>query len=556
MNIALAQINPIVGDVEGNTLMILERLYAAKARRADLVVFPELSVMGYPPRDLVLRSELVGANVEAVHRIADACDGITAIVGFVNPCPDSTGGAIQNAAAVCRDGRVTDIYAKRLLPTYDVFDEARYFTPGRSTGVISIPTAAGPVRVGLTICEDVWDYAGFYGHNRYDVDPVQETVHAGAEVLVNIGASPFVAGKQADRETIFRGQARSVCLVSVNQVGGNDDLIFDGASFVLDRSGRIVARLPAFEEALGMVDPDNPKNATVAPYPDRVESIRAGLVLGIRDYLRKCGFREVVLGLSGGIDSAVTAALAVEALGADRVHGVAMPSRFSSDHSREDASALAEHLNIDFRTISIEAAHSAMEETLKTELGDAPPGVAEENIQARVRGTILMALSNKFGWLLLTTGNKSELAVGYCTLYGDMCGGLAVLSDVPKTTVYALADWLNKTWNRPCIPRRTITKPPSAELRPNQKDQDTLPDYAVLDAVLERCVERDGSLKSIVADGFDAHVVAQILGRLAQSEYKRRQAPIGLKVTTRAFGTGRRMPIAARPAANRPRRGE
>ncbi len=392
MKTALIQINPIVGDVEGNTALILERLYAAKSGRADLAVFSELSVMGYPPRDLVLRRELVEANVEAVHRIADACDGITAIVGFVNPCPNTSGGEIQNAAAVCRDGRVTDIYAKRLLPTYDVFDEARYFTSGQSVGVVSIPTDAGPVRVGLTICEDIWDYAGFYGRTRYNVDPVQETIQAGAEVLVNIGASPFVAGKQADRETIFRGQARSVHLVAVNQVGGNDDLVFDGASFVLDRSGQLVARLPAFEEQLCLVDIANPRDATVESYPDHVESIRAALVLGIRDYLRKCGFGEVVIGLSGGIDSAVTAALAVEAVGADRVHGVAMPSRFSSDHSVADAVALAENLRIDFRIVSIEQAHSAMESTLQGEFGDAPPGVAEENIQARVRGTILMAL--------------------------------------------------------------------------------------------------------------------------------------------------------------------
>ncbi|MFQ5494253.1 MAG: NAD+ synthase [Phycisphaerae bacterium] len=557
MNVALAQTNPIVGDIDGNTAAILERIAAASAGGADLVVFPELAVFGYPPKDLILRAKFVQRNVEAVQRIAAACRDITAIVGFVDPDPSGAGTGHFNAAAVCRDGQMIARYAKTLLPTYDVFDETRYFNAGNAACVVDVPTAAGNVRVGLTICEDIWNDHQFEGRRIYDLDPLERTVTAGAELVVNLACSPYRAGVQTHREALFghQMQRHGVPLLYVNQVGGNDDLIFDGAAAVLDAQGTVIARAKAFAEDFLEVDLDlspdgktGAQNARIEPYPDRIESIRAALVLGIRDYLRKCGFDRAVIGLSGGIDSALTAALAVEALGPDHLRGVAMPSRYSSDHSLSDAQALADNLAIELSVIPIEDIHRAMESSLACDFaegGDRDGGVAEENLQARIRGNILMALSNKTGALLLTTGNKSELAVGYCTLYGDMCGGLAVLSDVPKTEVYELARRVNASSETPPIPERTISKPPSAELRPGQCDRDTLPAYDLLDAILERYVERDLCVGDIVAEGFDRDTVHRVARMVDRNEYKRKQAPIGLRVTSRAFGTGRRMPIAA-----------
>ncbi|HNQ23625.1 MAG TPA: NAD+ synthase [Phycisphaerae bacterium] len=545
MRVALAQMNPTVGDIAGNAARIIGWVHAARARGAQLVVFPELAVFGYPPKDLLLRQALVARNLAARDQVAAQCHGIAAVVGYVER--EARGTGLSNAAAFCADGRVQARYAKRLLPTYDVFDETRYFTAGTAVQVVELG-GDGTVRVGLTICEDLWNDEQFEGRRVYGLDPVEQTAVGGARWLINISASPFEAGKQHRREHIFAQQAREhrLRIIAVNQVGGNDDLLFDGASVVVEETGQVVARGPAFEEHLLFVDLSNPEPEALVSYPERVESIRRGLVLGTRDYVRKCGFSDVVLGLSGGIDSAVTAALAVEALGAEHVHGVAMPSRYSSAHSLDDARALADNLEIELRVVPIEGAHRAMEETVLPHFGDRAPDITEENIQARIRGNILMALSNKFGWLLLTTGNKSELGVGYCTLYGDMSGGLAVLSDVPKTAVYELARRINATAAEPCIPENSIRKPPSAELKENQCDQDTLPPYEMLDAILEQYVERERSVEEIVAGGFDRGVVERVARLVDHSEYKRRQAPVGLKVTSRAFGTGRRMPIAAR----------
>ncbi len=553
MRVALAQINTVVGDIAGNSARIVAQLRAAHAAGAALVVYPELTILGYPPKDLLLRRSLIRQNVEALEDIAAHCQGIAAVVGFVQPDPSDSGTGIFNAAALCAAGRVQATYAKTLLPTYDVFDELRYFNAGKSTGAV----VWGGTTLGLTICEDLWNDQQFEGRRVYGVDPIDSVVRAGARWLVNISASPFRVGKQEQRERLFTAQAREhgVPILYVNLVGGNDDLIFDGASVAFDAQGRVVARAKAFCEDCLMVDVPVPGEAAardaglavrIESYPESIASIRQGLVLGLRDYVGKCGFADVVLGLSGGVDSALTAALAVEALGPHRVHGVAMPSRYSSSHSLEDARELARNLGIELMTMPIEGAHQALEAIMRPAFSDAPSGVAEENIQARIRGNILMAMSNKFGWLLLTTGNKSELAVGYCTLYGDMCGGLAVLSDVPKTTVYALARQLNESAGRAVIPLRTIEKPPSAELRENQTDQDLLPPYELLDAILEGYVERELAVEDIVAQGFDRATVERVVRMVEQSEYKRRQAAIGLKVTSRAFGTGRRMPVAAR----------
>ena len=547
MKIALAQINTTVGDIDGNTARIEQQIRVARDAGAHLVVFPELTVFGYPPKDLLLRRDLVRRNAASLERIASSCADIAAIVGYVSPVSMETGKGIVNAAAVCHGGTVAASYAKILLPTYDVFDETRYFDAGTSVLTSMIPAGSEQVRVGLTICEDLWNDRQFEGRRVYGFDPIARTVEAGAQLLINISASPYCAGKQADREEIFAEQAREhgIPLVYVNLVGGNDDLIFDGASLVLGAQGEVLARAKAFAEDLALVDLSAPSGGEAVPYPDGIAGIRQGLVLGIRDYVRKCGFARVVIGLSGGIDSALTAALAVEATGSKNVWGVAMPSRYSSAHSLTDARQLAENLGIQYSVIEIEDIHRAMEKAMVPYFRQSPPGPAEENIQARIRGGILMALSNKFGQLLLTTGNKSELAVGYCTLYGDMCGGLAVLSDVPKTVVYELCRHINAHADEPVIPENVISKPPSAELKENQCDQDTLPPYDVLDAVLEQYVEREQSTEDIVARGFDRSTVERVARMVEQAEYKRKQAPVGLKVTSRAFGTGRRMPIAA-----------
>ncbi|MBL8879608.1 MAG: NAD+ synthase [Phycisphaerales bacterium] len=552
MKIALVQINPTVADIEHNVARIIRGLRDAESAGADLAVFAEQVVLGYPAKDLLLRAELIDRNVSAVARIANECRRIAAIVGFAEPNQNASGRPVFNSAAFLENGRIAAIRRKRLLPTYDVFDEARYFEPAGEQPPVEI---AGR-KIGLTVCEDMWAQEELGSHPLYACDPIADLVRQGAELIVNISASPYYLDKHAKRIELMSGHARrGAPLLFVNQVGGNDELVFDGCSCVVAVDGRVAVQARAFDEDLVIAEfPAATRGAAAHPIigghkaciPTGPAGMHAALTLGLRDYARKCGFGSAVLGLSGGIDSAVVAALAVAALGRENVHGVAMPSRYSSEHSLADARELAKNLGIQLSEIAIEPLHASFERVLLPHFGGRPPDVTEENVQARIRGVLLMALSNKFGSLLLTTGNKSELAVGYCTLYGDMCGGLAVISDVPKTAVYAMAQYINETAGRPVIPNRTLTKPPSAELRPNQLDQDSLPPYEVLDAILEQYEVAGRSAAEIVMAGFDARVVGDVIRRVHQSEYKRQQAAPGLKVTRRAFGFGRRMPIAAR----------
>ncbi len=552
MIVALAQMNPIVGDVDGNTAKIMEHIAAATDAKADIVVFPELAITGYPPQDLLLKTSFVEANRIALERIAESARRVTVIVGVVQLNPEVRGKPLFNAVAVCANGSVQTTYAKMLLPTYDVFDESRYFEPGTQACVVPVAVDGATDRVGLSVCEDMWADDEVFARRLYCGDPIAELASGGAEIIVNVGASPFSVDKPQHRLALFASKAKrlGLPLVYVNQVGGNDDLIFDGASGVLDSNGRIVAQAKSFAEDFLVVDVDA-SPTRIEKMPEGVASVHDALALGTRDYIHKCGFTDVVVGASGGIDSAVTAVIAADAVGADHVHLVAMPSRYSSEHSVADARMLADNLGLPLRSIPISDIHDVVERVLEPHFDGRQPDVTEENIQARIRGGILMSLSNKFGWLLLTTGNKSELAVGYCTLYGDMCGGLAVLSDVPKTMVYQLATHINDHAGRAIIPENTITKPPSAELRECQTDQDSLPAYDVLDAILERYVERDEAVAEIVTAGFDEKLVRDVIGRVDRNEYKRIQAATGLKVTSRAFGSGRRMPIAARHAWRR-----
>ena len=556
MRIALAQINPTVGDIAGNVRCHQAFIERAKAEGAELVVFPELSVIGYPPRDLLLKPQFVRDNLDAVAEIGRGVSGIDVIVGYAERNGDPAGRPLHNAVAVLRDGRVASRHLKTLLPTYDVFDESRYFEPGPMNATENLFTVAGTV-VGQSICEDLWNDENLIARRLYHRNPIADLNAAGAQLLVNASASPFVVDKQQFRVELFGEQVRRFGkpLVYVNQVGGNDELVFDGNSMVFDAAGTVIAKAKEFEEDLLVVDlggtgyqpvAGGPNHGLVARATEGVESIYHALLLGLRDYMRKCGFRSLVLGLSGGIDSALTAALAVDAIGRDRVVGVALPSRYSSGHSVDDARQLATNLGIAFHVIPIGAMHDAFEATLAASFAGRAPDVTEENLQARIRGATLMAFSNKFDHLLLTTGNKSEMAVGYSTLYGDMCGGLNLIGDVPKTTVYELSEWINRRAGREVIPGNTIHKLPSAELRPDQHDQQSLPPYPILDAILHRYVEEDKGAAEIVADGFDAGTVMKVIKLIDRSEYKRRQAAPALKVTSRAFGTGRRMPIAQR----------
>jgi NAD+ synthase (glutamine-hydrolysing) len=555
MRIALAQINPTVGDIAGNCRKVMDFIERAKARKAQLVVFPELSVIGYPPKDLLLKPQFIEDNLRGLRSIADHVKGIDAVVGYAERNADPVGRPLHNAVALLRDGKIVSRHFKTLLPTYDVFDESRYFEPGpaneRENLVRLRDLAGGDVVGGLSICEDLWNDERLIARRLYHQNPIADLHHAGAQIMINTSASPFVVGKHLFRLELFSSQVRQYGqpLVYVNQVGGNDELVFDGNSVVFDSAGNVIAQAKDFEEDLMVVEvpisgqPQTPRGTLHRP-SEGIESIYRALLLGLRDYVRKCEFNSVVLGLSGGIDSAVTAALAVAALGKEKVTGVAMPSRFSSEHSIADAGALAQNLGIAFHIVPIEEVHDAYEKTLSGVFAGLTPDVTEENLQARIRGALLMAFSNKFNHLLLTTGNKSEIAVGYCTLYGDMCGGLAVISDVPKTTVWELSRWINQKAGRPLIPQSSIDKVPSAELRPNQTDQDSLPPYDVLDAILHRYVEEEKGAAQIVAEGFDHQIVSRVIRLVDRSEYKRRQAAPGLKVTSRAFGFGRRMPIA------------
>jgi NAD+ synthase/NAD+ synthase (glutamine-hydrolysing) len=543
VKIALGQINPTVGDFAGNAAKMIEFSRRAQAAGAALILFPELSVCGYPPRDLVERPAFVDRNREAALQIAASTRGIDVICGLVTPADSDTGKSVMNSAALLRDGKIAFLQSKMLLPTYDVFDEMRNFAPARQQSLFSF--CGEPV--ALTICEDAWNDKLFWPKRLYTVDPIDTLVRAGGKLVLNISASPFWIGKREVRRDMLASIARQhrVPVAMVNQVGGNDSLIFDGSSIVLNAEGEVVARACSFEEDLIYFDSKNLAGDLHEQLEGDEASVYAALVLGTRDYMHKCGFETAIVGLSGGIDSALTAVIAADAVGPENVIGVGMPGPYSSAGSIDDARSLAENLGIRFELLSINHAVEAYRQTLKGVFTGKTEDVTEENIQSRARGTLLMALSNKFGAIVLSTGNKSELGVGYCTLYGDMVGGLAVISDVPKTLVYRLSHYVNS--RRPVIPLTTLQKPPSAELRPDQRDIDSLPPYEILDAVLEDYVEDSHSIERIAADhGFDIDLVRRVVRMVDRAEYKRQQAAPGIKISAKAFGYGRRLPIAAR----------
>jgi NAD+ synthase (glutamine-hydrolysing) len=546
MRIALCQINTTVGDFDGNARLITEAAVRAHAEGATLAVFPELTVCGYPPRDLLDRADFIARNRACIEQLASTLPrDLSAIVGFVAAGPRELPHASYNAAALIEHGAIARLFYKKLLPTYDVFDEARYFAPGDSAQVFLHRGQC----VGVTICEDAWNDVDIPLRRAYPANPVAEVVAQGADVVVNLAASPFTLRKRVVRPQMLAGIAlkHGRPLVFVNAIGGNDDLVFDGSSAMYGADGTLLARAHAFAEDVRVVELNVAGEIAAAPDTDAGAALDA-LVLGTRDYARKCGFKRALIGLSGGIDSALVAVIAAAALGKDNVLGVAMPTRYSSDHSVNDAHALASALGIHYEKHSIDAVFQSYLDNLKPtleKLGPAPSvDTTFENLQARIRGNTLMAISNRLGHLLLTTGNKSELAVGYCTLYGDMAGGLAVISDLPKTFVYDVARECNRRAGTDVIPASTLTKAPSAELRPDQKDEDSLPPYPVLDAVLERLVEQGQSQADVIAAGFDAALVTRIASMVVATEYKRRQMPPGLIVTQKAFGPGRRYPIA------------
>lgn len=549
MRIALAQINTTVGALDANARKVADAYAAAVREKAELVVFPELTLPGYPPKDLVDLPAFVEANLRALDEVAKLTAPAGSpgmIVGFVDRERKETGKGIYNAAALIDGGRVISRHYKSLLPTYDVFDEARYFDPAPGVALAEFRGR----KLAITICEDFWNDRLYWKRRLYAFDPVETLGRQGPDLMITISASPFSVGKPAIRSDMYHlaSGRYEAPLVHVNLVGGNDNLVFDGGSNVWGADGSIVHQSPSFAESLAYVDIERatrgkgPEATRAAIDVNPNEEIYGALVLGLRDYVTKCGFRRVIVGLSGGIDSALTAAIAADALGAESVTGIGMPSEFSSSHSLEDARSLAKNLGIEFLALPIKDVYDSFLQTLKPVFKDTSFGLAEENLQARIRGSLLMSVSNKFGWMVLTTGNKSELATGYCTLYGDMSGGLAVISDLLKTRVYEVARWVNRKGER--IPRSSIEKPPSAELRPNQLDTDSLPPYEVLDPIIEAYVEQHLHPKEIIAGGADADLVRRIVRMIDRNEYKRQQAPLGLKVTGKAFGSGRRMPIA------------
>ena len=545
MKIALLQINPTVGDLTGNAQLVAEAATAAKRAGAELAVTPELALAGYLPRDLLLSRGFVDRCWQVAATLAKTlADGPAVLAGLPELNPSDEGRPLFNTAVLLQRGTLGQRFRKSLLPTYDVFDEDRYFEPFRGPEILELCSR----RFGISICEDVWNDRDFWKRRRYHFDPIQELAKAGAQAIINLSASPFAVAKYRLRDQMLGSLAAKhhVPVLYVNQTGGDDDLVFDGRSSAFSSSGQLIARGRAFAPDIVIVDLDAQRPIDLSDDMPAEEEIWNALVLGTRDYMRKCGFKSVVLGLSGGVDSALTAAIAADAVGPDNVLGVLMPSPFSTQGSIDDALDLAKHLKIETTALPIDTAMKAIESTLEPAFSGTERDVTEENIQARIRGNLLMALSNKRGALLLTTGNKSELAVGYCTLYGDMSGGLAVIADVPKTMVYRVARWLNEQRGRAIIPENTLTKAPSAELRPNQTDQDSLPPYDVLDAILERHVERHEPADAIIDAGFDSATVRHVLNLVRRAEFKRKQAAPGLKVTDRAFGTGWRMPIAAR----------
>ena len=543
MRIGLGQINTTVGDFAGNSAKIIEYAQRARSAGADLVLFPELSICGYPPRDLVERPWFVQRNWDTAQAIAHATRGIAVICGLVTPANAATGKSVKNSAALLRDGEIAFVQSKRLLPTYDVFDEMRNFAPADHQELVSL----GHMPVALTICEDAWNDKHFWDRRLYGVDPVEDLIGAGGKVLLNASASPFFVRKRKLRRDMLATIARNyrVPVAMVNQIGGNDSLVFDGSSFALSPNGDVIAQAKSFEEDLVCFDTESLSGDIHARDDGEEASAYAALVLGTRDYVHKCGFKRVVLGLSGGIDSALTACIAVDALGRENVIGVGMPGPYSSQGSIDDAAELARNLGIGFEMVPIGDIFGAYRKGMEPAFAGRKPDVTEENLQARIRGAIVMAMSNKFGCLVLTTGNKSEVAVGYCTLYGDMCGGLAVISDVPKTLVYRLAEFVNS--RSEVIPRSTIDKPPSAELAPGQKDSDSLPAYDVLDTILEDYIADNKAPEAIAAEhGYSMDLVGKVSCMVDRSEYKRQQAAPGLKISEKAFGFGRRYPIAAK----------
>jgi len=540
MKIALAQFNPTVGDFEGNRARIVELAQSAKSAGADMAVFSELCLCGYPPQDLIERPAFAQRNQKELARLAEQAP-LPCLVGFVGKAQDDTGKPVANSAALVGDGKILFEQRKMLLPTYDVFDESRYFQPAHTQHVFPL----GPETLGITICEDCWNDKNFWVKRLYERDPVAELVGKGSTVLLNISSSPYVLDKRALRFDMLRALAEKhgMPVVYVNQVGGNDSLIFDGSSVAILPDGRIAALAKSFEEDMVFFDTATGKGDVRPQITDELEAAYRALILGTRDYVRKCGFQKVVIGLSGGIDSSLVAVLAVDALGADNVLGVAMPGPYSSEGSVRDAKRLAENLGIRLLTMDINETFRSYRKTLEAAFAGRPEDTAEENIQARIRGNLLMALSNKFGSLVLSTGNKSEMAVGYCTLYGDMAGGLAVISDVPKIMVYELAGFANRGRKR--IPDEVFTKPPSAELRPNQTDMDSLPPYEILDRILKAYVEDLRAPEEIASQyGFSLDLVRSVALQVDRNEYKRKQAPPGLKVTSKAFSVGRRFPLA------------
>ncbi len=569
LRLALAQINPVVGDLAGNSARIMIQIRKAKRREADIVVFPELAMTGYPPEDLVLKPQFVSDNISEIRKLSGRVYGITAIIGFVDQGENKD---IYNGAAVVSGGEIIDIYHKIFLPNYGVFDEFRYFRPGKRFPVYGL----GGIRFGINICEDIWHREG----------PACTQAREGAEVIININASPYERGKPETRERILaeRAKENGVMIVYLNTVGGQDELVFDGMSMVYDHQGRMIARGRQFEEDMMVVDLDiddvrkfrkgarlNKNPAGISDAVERIripatsyeerksagpliiksrmgkeEEIYRALVLGASDYVSKNGFKGVVIGLSGGIDSSLVAAIAVDAIGKENVNGLFMPSRFTSEESREDAFQLAENLGIEIREISIDGIFNRYLKELEDSFRGRGKDITEENLQARIRGNLLMAFSNKFGWLVLTTGNKSEMSVGYATLYGDMAGGFAVIKDVPKTLVYDLCGWRNSSGRGAVIPERVLWKEPTAELKPDQRDTDTLPPYQVLDPILEAYIEEEKSFEDILALGCDIECARKVISMVDRSEYKRRQSPPGVKITPRAFGRDRRFPITNR----------
>ena len=543
MKVTVAQLNPVVGDIEGN-LRKSEEVIAKHAGKTDLIVFPELFLVGYPTRDLLEKKGFIERSYKALDRLAGlsaSTKGTGIIIGAPTRSEGDGGKKLFNSAILLAGGKIVSMHHKSLLPTYDVFDEARYFDQSPSVDTVSFKGE----KLGITVCEDAWNDAGLWRDRAYPDDPIDALAKKKATIFINISASPFHVGKDVTRFDVVAGHAKKhgVPFVYVNQVGANDEIIFDGTSLFVDASGLPAHVFRSFGEEVRTVDTSSSGRGAYKPL-DRIGSVHDALVLGIRDYLGKTGFSRAVVGLSGGIDSAVTCALAVEALGKDNVLGISMPSVFSSKGSVEDSRRLAKNLGIDFKVIPIKGIHDSYLSTLAPEFKGKKQDVTEENVQARIRGNILMAFSNKFGNIVLSTGNKSEMSVGYCTLYGDMSGGLAVISDVPKTMVYDLARYMNR--GREVIPPATIEKPPSAELRPGQKDQDTLPPYDVLDSILRAYVDEGKTMDELLSMNFDADTVRWVVRAVNRNEYKRKQAPPGLKVTTKAFGQGRRMPIAAK----------